>query len=52
MNFFQNRNKLTDLENKFMVATGEERGGGMVKVWNKYVHITIFKMNNQQIPIL
>ena len=35
-----------------MAATGEEKGGGMVKVWNKYVHITIFKMNNQQIPIL
>ena len=45
MNLFTNRNRLTDFENKFMVAKGEMWGGGKnlelgtntcYYMWNRY----------------
>ena len=39
----------TDLENKLMVARREEWEKEIVKrVWDRYVHTSIFKMDNQQ----
>ena len=39
----QNRKRLTDVENKFMVAEGKG-------AWDGCVHTAIFKMNNKQRP--
>ena len=44
----QNRNRLTDLDNEFMVI-GEKDGGRIVWEFG-YVHTAIFKMDNQQGP--
>ena len=40
----------TDLENKLMVARREEWEKEIV--WDRYVHTSIFKMDNQQGPIV
>ena len=42
----QNSSRLTDLENKFMVAGGRDSQG----VWDGHVHSAMFKMDNQQGP--
>ena len=38
----------TDLEKELMVAVGE----GIVMVWEGHSHTAIFKMDNQQKPIV
>ena len=47
-NYLQNRKRLTDLKNEFMAA-GEK---GQLGTWEGRVHIAIFKMDNQQGPIV
>ena len=47
----QNRNRLTDLENKLMVTEGERwEGRDKLGVWDCHIHTTIFKIDNQQGP--
>ena len=46
----QNRNRLTDLENKFLTAKvgmGQRDNYG---VWDGHIHTAVFKMHNQQGP--
>ena len=47
----QNRNRLTDLENKLRV-TQVERWGEKHKlgVWDWHIHTTVYKIDNQQEP--
>ena len=42
----QNRNRLTDIENKLMV-TESKQGRDKLGVWEGPVHAAIFKMGNQ-----
>ena len=44
--YLQNRNRLTDIENKFMVAKGDS--GEELGVWDQQTHITIHKTDKQQ----
>ena len=45
----QNRNRLTGLENEFMVTRGQEwRGENRLGVSDWHVHTAIFKIDNQQ----
>ena len=50
MNFLQNRNRLTDLENKLIVTRlgGRDRLGD----WDWHVHTAIFKTDNQEGPMV
>ena len=41
----QNRKRLTDLENEFMIEVG---GKGLLGSLDGHVYTAIFKMNNQQ----
>ena len=52
MNFsaFTNRNRLTDLEHKLMVTSGEGRERYRLGVWDGHVHTAIIKIDNQQGP--
>ena len=45
--YLQNRNRLTDLEDKLMVAGREDVGKGY---WDEHAHTATFKMHNQQVP--
>ena len=45
---FQNRKRLTDLENELKVAVGKR--WGRRGVWDGHVHFAVFKMDNQQGP--
>ena len=45
---FQNRKRLTDLENEPKVAVGKR--WGRRGVWDGHVHFAVFKMDNQQGP--
>ena len=45
----QNRNRLTDLENKLIVARGDEWEGK--REFGINAHTLLFKMDNQQSPI-
>ena len=44
--YLQNRNRVTDVENKLMVTKGE--GGGRDKLWDWdwHTHTTIYKIDN------
>ena len=44
----QNRKRLPDLENELMVARGRMGRRVRWRVWDRHVHIAVFKMNNQQ----
>ena len=44
----QNRKRLTDLENELTVAGGRDSQGG----WEGHVHTAVFRMDNQQGPIV
>ena len=47
------QNRLTDFENEYTVARGEELGEGIVREFGDwYVHTAIFKMGNQQGPTI
>ena len=47
--YLQNRKRLTDLENEFMVTGGKGGGRGIVREFGiDNVHNAIFKINNQQ----
>ena len=48
----QNRNRLIDFKNQFMVGGGEwgMRGRDSQGAWDWYVHTAVFKMGNQQGP--
>ena len=52
MNYLQHRNRLRDIENKFMVTKGDSQGPGGDKlgVWDKHIHTTIYKIDNRQGP--
>ena len=43
--YLQNRNKITDVENKFIVTKGE-RGGDKLGDCDWHIHATIFKTGN------
>ena len=47
--YLQNRNRLTDIENKFLVTKGEEGGGGIDEVYeiNKHIQPQIRQINNK-----
>ena len=47
--YLQNRNRLTDIENKFLVTKGEEGGGGIDEVYeiNKHIQPHIRQINNK-----
>ena len=46
----QNRNSITDVENKLMVTGGEGRWGGegrdKLGDWDWHIHITVYKVDN------
>ena len=45
----QNRNRLTDIENKLVVTKGEREGGrGKIGVWDKEIQITVYKIDKQK----
>ena len=44
----QNRNRLTDLENKFMVTEGKSRGGGINEEVGINICILLHMVDNQQ----
>ena len=45
LTYVENRNRVTDVENKFMVTRGK---GGRDKLgdWDGHIHTTIYKMDN------
>ena len=45
------RQRLTDLENEFMVAGGRERGRDIQGVWEGYVHSAILKWITNKNPL-
>ena len=49
-NYLQNRNRLIDLENKLLVASGKDGGQGQLRRWDGRVHTAILKMDKQQGP--
>ena len=52
VNLLQNRNGLTDIEDKFMVTKGEKWSRrGKLGVWDFQIQTTIYKMDKQG-PIL
>ena len=46
LTYLQNRKRLTDLENEFMVARKKDEGKRW-GIWDGHVHTAIFKMDNQ-----
>ena len=52
MNITKNRNRLTDIENRCVVAKVEEGRGGMDWEFGISRHKLIYKMDKQQGPIL
>ena len=46
--YLQNRNRLTALENKLMVAGWKDGGRDSQGVWDRHVYAAISKMDNQQ----
>ena len=46
----QNRERLTNLENNFMVVGEKDGGRDSWRVWNGHVHTATFKMDYQQGP--
>ena len=51
-NYLQNRNRLIDLENKLLVASGKDGGQGQLRRWDGRVHMAVFKMDNHQGPTI
>ena len=46
--YLQNRNRVTDVENKLMVYQGEKgRGRDKSGNWDWHIHTTIYKIDNQ-----
>ena len=45
LTYLQNRNKVTNVENKLMVTTGK-RGGDKLGDWHWHIHTTIYKIDN------
>ena len=49
--YLQDRNRLTDIENKLMDTKGERgRGRDKLGVWDEQIYTTIYKIDNQQRP--
>ena len=50
--YLQNRNRLTDLENKLNYGYQGGRVGGRdrLEIWDWHVHTAVFKIDNQQGP--
>ena len=48
MEYLQNRNRITGIENKLMVTKGEDKRG-IFGVWEKYIHC-YNKINNHKGP--
>ena len=46
----QNRNRLTELENKLMVTRGKVAERDKLGVWDWHIDTTITKIDNQQGP--
>ena len=45
--YLQNRNRLTDIENRLVVAKGEGEGEGWMGVWGLQMQTTPFRMDEQ-----
>ena len=51
--YLQNRNRLTDIENKTIIIkedSGGRDGRDKLWVWNQHIHTTIYKIDNQRGP--
>ena len=44
--YLQNRNRVTDVENKFMVTKGERGGRDKLGDWDWHMHTIIYKIDN------
>ena len=44
----QKRNRPIDIENKLIVTKGERGGRDKLGGWDSYIHISIYKIDNQQ----
>ena len=42
----QNRNRVTDVENKLTVTGGGEGGRDKLEEWDWHIHTTIYKIDN------
>ena len=47
--YLQNRNRLTDLENKLMVMGGRVEGRDRLGVWDWHIQTTMFKITNKDL---
>ena len=47
INVFQNRSRLTDIENKLTVSKGEGKRNKL-GVWDLEIHITVYKTEKKQ----
>ena len=48
----QNRNSLTDIEEKFMVTTGERREREKLGLWDRQIHSSVHTVDKQQGPMV
>ena len=46
------RNGLTDFETSLWLPKGKGWGRDKLEAWNKHIHTTIYKIDNQQGPTL
>ena len=46
LTYLQNRNGVTDVENKLMVTKGEKGGRNKLGDWDWHIHTTIYKIDN------
>ena len=52
VNYLQSGGRLSDLGNKLMVASGRDGETDRLEVWDLHVPITIFRIDNEQGPIV
>ena len=50
MNYLQNRNRLTDTENRLVVARAVGMAGNGLGVWDEQVETIMYRMDKQQGP--
>ena len=50
--YLQNRNRLTDTENKLMVTKGKTWGGGINQELGINIHTLLYMIENQQGPTI
>ena len=50
--YLQNINRPTDIENKYMVTKRERAGRDKLRGWDQHTFTTIYKIDDQQGPIV